>query len=118
MNAASNFSAEEWAPALVFCLCCYAIVRVTRNVVEGTWPHVLQRKWWDPLALNLLPILLGLVGALPVLRYNLPSFASTTFSRLTLGMLLGFFSSMAYKGFRVYVKRRTGISLDKEEGGA
>lgn len=102
---------SEWAPVLVFCLTCYALVKVTRNIVEGSWPHVLQRKWWDPLALNMMPILWGLMGALPALRYNFPAFADTAFSRLVLGTLLGFLSSMVYKAVKSYARKTTGIQL-------
>lgn len=103
--------AVDWAPSLIFCLTCYVIVQFVRSLPEGVWPRLRTKRWWNPGIMHALPVLVGLLGALPHFRYPFPPFISETSIRLFFGMLLGFLSSMVYKAGRAYVKKKYGVDL-------
>lgn len=108
-NLLSNFA--DWLPLLVLCLSCYSLVHVIRDVVEALWPQLVNKPIWNPVALHVLPVLMGVIGSLPRLRFPFPEVVAVTSYRVILGGLLGFVSTMVYKGVKAYVAKQTGIDV-------
>lgn len=102
----------DYLPLFVFCLVCYAVVHALRTLVETLRPDVIGKKWWNPILLRALPVAFGVVGAMPHLKYPFPAAISATSYRLAVGFLLGSFSTVGYKIFRLYVAKKVGIDVE------
>jgi len=102
----------EWAPSLVYCLACYALVRAIRRLVEGFRPDVQDKAWWNKGLLEAMPAIVGGAMAALVSAYPFPGFTHTSLStRVLYGIFLGFFSAVVYKVLRATVKKKTGLDF-------
>jgi hypothetical protein len=103
----------RYAPQIAFLLGPYMLTWTVRRGVEGAWPIVRVRGWWDKSVLPILPPCFGVLMAALMVDFPYPPFVTGTSVRLLYGLTMGFFSAWGFRLFRATVKKRTGIDLSQ-----
>lgn len=87
---------------LLFCLALAAITFVVRKIVEyvldnPSVPASKESKFWKELALPILPVLLGCVGAVVAKQYPYPDGLTSISGRVAFGLVAGLLSGLVYR---------------------
>lgn len=108
---------------LFFCLAIGAVVFVIRLLVEywmqNWWPLKQwsaankESKVWRSLILPILPISLGLLGALVAKQYPYPEGITSTSARMAFGLVGGFTSSLIVRLYVAFLSSKVSEFRDK-----
>jgi len=90
---------------LVFGTAVWIIVMGIRRVLEIAFRKLAGSYYWQELALPILPLLVGTVGALLLVMYPYPGGIKAASARALYGLVCGFFSAKLYRIFKASIDR-------------
>lgn len=98
--------------ALAFSMVVNILCAVFRKVVESIKPSVKVAGSWRELWLPIMPIVFGAVLAMSLASFPYPeAFGATVAMRAVYGVLVGFFSTWAYRIVKTIVQRKWDVQL-------
>jgi hypothetical protein len=82
---------------LMFSIGVFTIVWIIRTIVEYIFPKADGSKFWEKLALPIMPPIVGIIAALIAKHYPYPDSITTVSGRIFFGMVTGILSGLAYQ---------------------
>lgn len=91
---------------MLFSLGCFFVIWVIRTILEFFIPTISANKYWDKLALPLLPVFLGATVAHFITSYPYPNGEVATLPRELFGITAGGLSTVAFQVIKGLLKQQ------------
>ena len=91
---------------MLFSLGCFFVIWVLRTILEFFIPTISTNKYWDKLALPLLPAILGATVAHFITAYPYPDGFTATVPRELFGLVAGSLSSISFQVIKGLLKQQ------------
>lgn len=96
----------SWQTTLL-CLGLFGIVFGIRKIIEGSFARVKSSKWWNEVAVPVLPLLVGLLFCLFAKKFPYPAAIQVTSVRILYGVGCGLVSGWIYARAKAFLKPTT-----------